>query len=243
MPRKYVIQIYEVSSPVEAVDLVNSGVDNVGSVIVSEHEWRQPVIRDTVVATREAGAKSSVIPLFNNTDSVSRVAAYYRPDIIHFCEALVGLNSDKLDKLAALQLKIKSEFPAIKIMRSIPIARKGLADEVPTMNFMEMFEDASDYFLTDTYVAKSAFVGITGKTCDWDIAARLVRESKIPVFLAGGISPENVYNALLHTKPFGVDSCTLTNKLDENGKPIRFKKDLNKVAQFISEVRRAEKIP
>ena len=31
------------------------------------------------------------------------------------------------------------------------------------------------------------FVGITGKTCDWDIAADLVKKSRIPVILAGGI--------------------------------------------------------
>ena len=55
------------------------------------------------------------------------------------------------------------------------------------------------------------FVGITGKTCDWIAARRLVESSRIPVILAGGLSPENVYEGILAIRPAGVDSCTLTN--------------------------------
>lgn len=241
MTHKYVTQIYEVATPDEAVALAKLGVGNIGSVIVSEQEWQQPTIKDTVIAAQGAGAKSIIIPLFNDNKCVLNVINYYHPDIIHFCEALVGFNDYELDKLVELQLTVRSEFPGIKIMRSIPIAQRGFTYLAPTMELANRFSDASDYFLTDTYLTKSTFVGITGKTCDWDIAANLVRESKIPVFLAGGISPENTYEALVYTKPFGIDSCTLTNQLDEYGKPIRFKKDLDKVAHFISEVRKAEK--
>jgi phosphoribosylanthranilate isomerase len=38
-----------------------------------------------------------------------------------------------------------------------------------------------------------------------------------------------------------VDSCTRTNVLDENGKPIRFKKDLVKVKRLVQKVRAVEK--
>ena len=42
-------------------------------------------------------------------------------------------------------------------------------------------------------------------------------------------------------KPFGVDSCTRTNEVDSTGRPVRFKKDLERVKAFVREVRRAEK--
>ncbi|MBN1940309.1 MAG: N-(5'-phosphoribosyl)anthranilate isomerase, partial [Candidatus Aminicenantes bacterium] len=58
--------------------------------------------------------------------------------------------------------------------------------------------------------------------------------------LAGGLSPENVYEAAMKVRPAGVDSCTLTNAVDLEGKPIRFKKDFAKVAAFVAESRRAE---
>ena len=136
-------------------------------------------------------------------------------------------------------------------MRSVPIAPQGQAHLVPSLELARIFEPVSDIFLTDTLVVAgrknrrneqpvAGFVGITGKTCDWDTAACLVRESRIPVILAGGISPENVAEGMRRVNPAGIDSCTLTNDLDENGNPIRFRKDLNKVRRLVEETRRAE---
>ncbi|MBW1998180.1 MAG: hypothetical protein JRJ29_09480, partial [Deltaproteobacteria bacterium] len=76
---------------------------------------------------------------------------------------------------------------------------------------------------------------------DWDRAREIVFSSTIPVILAGGISPENVYEAIMKATPAGVDSCTLTNRQDETGKPVRFQKDLTKVKRLVEEVRRAER--
>ena len=86
----------------------------------------------------------------------------------------------------------------------------------------------------------SGFVGITGRTCDWEVAAKLVAASSIPVILAGGISPENVAEALQRVRPAGIDSCTGTNARDGNGEPIRFKKDLASVKRLVETVRRFE---
>jgi phosphoribosylanthranilate isomerase len=85
------------------------------------------------------------------------------------------------------------------------------------------------------------FVGITGEICDWVTARKLVRTSRIPVILAGGISPQNVMQGIQQVRPAGVDSCTRTNAHDKTGKPIRFKKDLVKVKQLVERVRAAEK--
>ncbi|MDL1981809.1 MAG: hypothetical protein LWX02_10130, partial [Deltaproteobacteria bacterium] len=109
------------------------------------------------------------------------------------------------------------------------------------------------YFLTDTLLVQSSgsglknqpvegFVGITGRTCDWDVAADLVESSSIPVILAGGLAPDNVFDGIKRVCPAGVDSCTGTNSLDFKGKPIRFQKDLEKVKRFVEDTRRAEKI-
>jgi phosphoribosylanthranilate isomerase len=89
----------------------------------------------------------------------------------------------------------------------------------------------------------AGFVGITGLTCDWSVAAELVAKSRIPVILAGGISPENVAEGMLQVRPFGVDSCTCTNAVDECGRPIRFKKDPARVKALVSETHRADALP
>jgi phosphoribosylanthranilate isomerase len=81
------------------------------------------------------------------------------------------------------------------------------------------------------------FVGITGETCDWSVARALVRQSRIPVILAGGIGPSNVADGIRAVDPAGVDSCTLTNALDANEAPIRFKKDPVKVRAMVTAAR------
>ena len=122
---------------------------------------------------------------------------------------------------------------------------------VNMIELARLFEAVSDYFLTDTLIVKSSgsifdlqpvkgFVGITGKTCNWDMAAQLVQSSQIPVILAGGITPGNVFDGIMQVMPAGVDSCTGTNVLDPNGRPIRFKKDFEKVKHMVDEARRAE---
>jgi phosphoribosylanthranilate isomerase len=88
----------------------------------------------------------------------------------------------------------------------------------------------------------AGYVGITGEVCDWNMAEAIIKQSPIPVILAGGISDENVFDAIIKLHPAGVDSCTRTNAVDKEGKPIRFKKDLKKVKRMVEEARRADSV-
>jgi phosphoribosylanthranilate isomerase len=45
----------------------------------------------------------------------------------------------------------------------------------------------------------------TGRTFDWDLAARFAREFDRPFLLAGGLTPENIPQAIERVHPFGVD--------------------------------------
>jgi phosphoribosylanthranilate isomerase len=139
------------------------------------------------------------------------------------------------------QSNLKESFPEVGIMRSIPIPKNG-SRGFPTIEIARTLEPVSDIFLTDTWLGKEpveGYIGITGKTCDWSMARELVLQSELPVILAGGLSPENAYGAIMETLPAGADSCTQTNMVDQEGKPIRFRKDFRKVEKFVKEVRRA----
>lgn len=50
--------------------------------------------------------------------------------------------------------------------------------------------------------------GGTGRVVDWSVAARF-RESVPRLFLAGGLSPQNVSEAIETVKPYAVDACSL----------------------------------
>ncbi len=51
-------------------------------------------------------------------------------------------------------------------------------------------------------------LGGTGRVHDWDISRRIVESVDVPVFLAGGLSANNVAEAIRRVRPFAVDLCT-----------------------------------
>jgi phosphoribosylanthranilate isomerase len=62
-------------------------------------------------------------------------------------------------------------------------------------------------------------LGGTGQTHDWHISSRICRAVEVPVFLAGGLNPTNVVDAIRQVRPYGVDLCTgvrTDGRLDED---------------------------
>ena len=104
---------------------------------------------------------------------------------IETCElSLAQLHGDEtVETLNALNGK------AFKAFRGIPADMNGFAREV------------APAFLLDASV-KDAYGG-TGVTADWNGAAEFAK--KYPLLLAGGLTPENVTDAVRQVKPWGVD--------------------------------------
>jgi len=170
---------------------------------------------------------------------------YYRPHFVHFCDTLTNEHGHQVDlsPFILLQKKFKNAFPDIGIVRSIPLPAAGLAPDFPCLDLVRALEEVSDFFLIDTWLGKEpveGFVGITGKLADLERAKAVVLQSSVPVLLAGGLSPENVFDTVTEVLPAGADSCTHTNQVDPSGKAIRFKKDFRKVEKFVNEIRRAQ---
>lgn len=65
------------------------------------------------------------------------------------------------------------------------------------------YDTVADALLIDSLDESGA--GGTGETHDWDRAAELVESLDSPVVLAGGLTPENVAEAVRRVKPFAVD--------------------------------------
>ena len=66
--------------------------------------------------------------------------------------------------------------------------------------------------------------GGTGEVSDWDAAKRLVKAIQVPVFLAGGINPDNVREAIRKVDPYGVDLATGVEKSKGKRDPEKVKK-------------------
>jgi phosphoribosylanthranilate isomerase len=148
-----------------------------------------------------------------------------------------------VERFVQFQSALKKKFPEVGIIRSIPIPKQGEYPDFPFLELARLLQDSSDIFLIDTWVhnaPEEGYVGITGQLADREMARALVQESRIPVILAGGLSPDNVHDAVMAVRPAGADSCTQTNRVVEQGNPVRFQKDFLKVKRFVEEVRRAE---
>lgn len=240
-----IVQIYEIQTPQEAEKCIDLGVDHIGSVLLDQDKWRMPSIKEVIRLSGKYGKKSSLIPLFHSIDIIFKALDYYSPDYVHLCETLTDSMGNEIDLKGIIEFQsdLKKSFPEIKIIRSIPIPPEGLSPHFPTLQIAHALEGVSDLFLSDTWLGREpveGYIGITGKTVDRQKAKQLVLQSSIPVILAGGLSPENVSEALKEVHPAGADSCTLTNMTDADGKPVRFKKDFRKVENFVKAVRQFE---
>lgn len=51
-------------------------------------------------------------------------------------------------------------------------------------------------------------LGGTGRAHDWAVSARIVQTIARPVFLAGGLKPDNAADAVAAVKPYGLDLCS-----------------------------------
>ncbi|HEY6509478.1 MAG TPA: hypothetical protein VIY56_15765, partial [Vicinamibacterales bacterium] len=61
-------------------------------------------------------------------------------------------------------------------------------------------------------------LGGTGRRHDWGISRRIRDSVEVPVYLAGGLRPENVAEAVGVVRPFGLDICSgvrSAGRLDE----------------------------
>ncbi len=70
-------------------------------------------------------------------------------------------------------------------------------------------------------------LGGTGRTHDWSVSRRIREALSIPVFLAGGLTPENIGSAIAEVGPFGVDVCSgvrTGERLDERKLKLFFEK-------------------
>ncbi|MEM8740207.1 MAG: phosphoribosylanthranilate isomerase [Pseudomonadota bacterium] len=69
---------------------------------------------------------------------------------------------------------------------------------------------AVDMLLLDSGAPEMAVkeLGGTGRVHDWSISAQIVRDSACPVWLAGGLSPDNAAAAISAVAPHGLDICT-----------------------------------
>lgn len=93
-------------------------------------------------------------------------------------------------------------------------------------------DGVADALLVDSLTEKGA--GGSGKTHDWAATRDLREELSTPLVLAGGLTPENVAEAVETIDPFAVDVASGVERDDEPGR-----KDHDALSAFVREAGRA----
>ena len=151
---------------------------------------------------------------------VSAVALFVNPDAAQVAQVLGRVRPAMLQFHGEETPQFCAQFgvPYIKACR----VRKG-AD---LLEYLRPFSTAAGWLL-DSHVEE---YGGVGERFDWSLAPA-VRDR--PIILAGGLTRDNVAEAIRHVRPWGVD---VTSGV-ESAKGV---KDVAKIAAFIAEVRNAD---
>jgi phosphoribosylanthranilate isomerase len=110
--------------------------------------------------------------------------------------------------------ELKKSLPGISVVQVIHVRDESSIEESIDIS------SKVDCLLLDSgnQSLKIKELGGTGRTHNWEISRKIVGSIDKPVFLAGGLTPENVIEAVDTVKPFGVDVCTglrIDGKLNE----------------------------
>lgn len=110
------------------------------------------------------------------------------------CEACITAVQLHGDETPAYCRALTKKYFVIKALR----VGEGFAPD-------EALKYETSAILLDAYDARAH--GGTGRVVDWQTARR-VRELVPKLFLAGGLTPENVAEAIARVEPFAVDACS-----------------------------------
>ena len=223
MPHSVQIQIYTMQTVEEALAVAALGVDHVG---VTPADLGLPgevaLARAAEICDAVKGAATSVaLSVDADLNTIERMVRIVEPDILHLCGTPGAVGPEAVADL-------RRALPGVAIMQAIAVTGPEAIDVARS------YEPVVDYLILDSVDAEIPGVGAAGVVHDWEVSASILTAVDVPVILAGGLSPENVVDAIAAVTPWGVDSLTFTNQPSDDG---GFRKDLDRVGQFVAAAR------
>lgn len=104
----------------------------------------------------------------------------------------------------AERARLRAMLPGVALVQVIHVTGVESLDEA------RAGAEHADALLLDSGLrgAPTKELGGTGRVHDWSVSRRVVESVRVPVWLAGGLRPDNVSDAVARVRPHGVDLCT-----------------------------------
>lgn len=180
----------------EAEIAVDHGANAIG--LVSEMPSGPGVIPDDrieeIAARIPPGVSTFLLTSSCEVDAIVDQQRRFGVDTIQLCDDLAPGHI----------LELRSLMPGISIVQVIHVAGENSIDHAIEA------AGAAHALLLDSGNASSTVkeLGGTGRTHDWAVSRKIRDEVQVPVWLAGGLTPDNIAEAIRQVRPFGVDVCT-----------------------------------
>ena len=151
--------------------------------------------------------------------AIARIAAAVPPPVATFLltcrqEAASIIEQQRRLRASTLQLcdrlpsgtcaRLREALPGVRIVPVVHVTGPASVDEAVAA------ASEADAILLDSGRPDAAVkeLGGTGRRHDWGLSRRIREAVDVPVFLAGGITPENAAEAVEAVGPFALDVCT-----------------------------------
>lgn len=157
-----------------------------------------------IAATIPPGVASFLLTSRREADSIIEQQHLCRVNTLQLCDSVEP----------GCHARLRDALPGIALVQVIHVTGEETVAEAIAV------ADGIDALLLDSGNQKLPVkeLGGTGRTHDWRVSRKIVEAVRVPVFLAGGLTPENVRTAIREVRPFGLDVCSglrTDGKLDE----------------------------
>ena len=213
------VKICGITSAEDAIAAIKAGADYIGLIV--------EIPRSKSNLGREE-AKKIVDSVRGKVPTVALTEHCKAEEIAGLC-SFIGCSLAQIHSNAGREelLELKKLSPGLKVIRAIDAGSNNALALIQTLS------DAADFFVLDT--ASRQGIGGTGKPHNWQASAALVKKSRLPCFLAGGLNPKNVAEAIAAVKPFAVDA---SSGLKSGPNPRKL--DFEKAEAFVEKAKRLD---
>ncbi|ODV17682.1 MAG: N-(5'-phosphoribosyl)anthranilate isomerase [Lysobacteraceae bacterium SCN 69-25] len=189
------IKICCIRDAAEAALAISRGVDALG--LVSAMPSGPGVIDDTTIAAIAATVPPPIATFL--LTSLTDAGAIIEQQRLCRCNTLQLVDAVP----PGTHARLRAALPGIALVQVIHVVDSASVDEAVAL------APEVDALLLDSGNPALAVkeLGGTGRVHDWALSRAIVERSGKPVFLAGGLRPDNVAEAIRTVRPFGLDLC------------------------------------
>ncbi len=196
----------------EAETAIRLGASAIG--LVAEMPSGPGPIPDELIRQIAAATPPPVATfLLTSHTSVSEIIKHHRRTLTNTIQIVDTLKDGTYAEL-------KDALPGIKIVQVIHVIDEQSVEQAISVS------PSVDAILLDSGNPNLRVkeLGGTGRVHNWALSRKIRDQVSCPVFLAGGLKPENVKKAIETVEPFAVDVCSgvRTNGLLDSAKLERF---------------------